>query len=71
MANLKVISRISPTYEALGSLFSRCAYDSGVVGKELCTMAGIACRVLSANVGRKRFVCDSTGLDMNGVNLAV
>jgi len=65
-----VISRISLTYEAFGSLFLRCAHDSGVVGKVLCTVVWIACRVLSTNVGIKRFVCDSTGLDMNGVNLA-
>jgi len=41
----------------------------GVVGKVLCTVVWIACRVLSNNVGIKLFVCDSTGLDKNGVNL--
>jgi hypothetical protein len=71
MANFKVIIRISPTYETLGSLFSRRANDSGVVGKVLCTLAWITCRVLSTYVGMKRFVCDSTGLEMNGVSLAI
>jgi hypothetical protein len=41
MANLKIISRISPIYEALSSLFSRCAHDSGLVGKVLCTITWI------------------------------
>jgi len=70
VTNLNVISRISLAYEAFGSLCLRCAHDSGVVGKVLCTVIWIAYRVLSTNLGTKRFVCDSSGLDINGVNLA-
>jgi hypothetical protein len=71
MSNLKVIIKVTPTHEAPESLLSRCAHDSGLVGKVPCKMACIAWRALSTNVGTKRFECDSTGLKMNSANMTI